>query len=103
MLLVTEETRLAGPKRSDDVALRFAVANLLRVARSGLDDARLLMRKRHGRNAAIFLRQALAHVIEALAASEHGWPLERLASRKVERRAACRAGGQSAPAGAPED
>jgi hypothetical protein len=78
MRLATKETRLASPKRSDDsLALRFAVANLLRVARSDLDDARPLMRKRHGRNAAIFLRQALALLAGALAASEHGWPLKR--------------------------
>ena len=55
---------------------RSAIANLLRVAHSDLDDADTLLERGKRRNAAFLAGQALAHVIGALAASEHGWPLE---------------------------
>jgi hypothetical protein len=68
---------LAASRQSDRPLSRrrSAVANLLRVAHSGLDDAGALLKRKKRRNAALLAEQALAHVIDALAASEHGWPL----------------------------
>ena len=62
-----------GPDEA--LALRLAVANLLRLAAADLADARLLLRKASPRNAAILVKQAITHIIVAVAASEHGWPL----------------------------
>jgi hypothetical protein len=68
---------LAHSKRSDrSRILRFAVANLLRIARSELDDARVVLERGSQRNALVLTGQALAHIGVTLAASEHGWPLE---------------------------
>lgn len=60
----------------DSRTLRLAVANLLRVAKSALDAAQTILERGNGRNAAILAEQAFTYVLRALAASEHGWPLE---------------------------
>ena len=57
-------------------ALQLAVANLLRLAQGDLADARLLLREGELRNVAVIGNQCLHHLVLALAASEHGWPLE---------------------------
>jgi hypothetical protein len=56
-------------------ARRLAIANLLRIADADLSDARLVLRRGQGRNAAALGSRALANLIRALAASENGWPL----------------------------
>jgi hypothetical protein len=56
-------------------ARRLAIANLLRIADTDLSDARLVLRRGQGRNAAALGSRALANLIRALAASENGWPL----------------------------
>ena len=67
---------MAAERRSRSASpLQLAIANLLRTARSELDDARLVLRRGNRRNASALAAQALAHVVESLAASEHGWPL----------------------------
>jgi HEPN domain-containing protein len=60
------------------LALRLAVANLLRVATSALGDARAILERGNRRSAAVLAKQAFTHVLRALAASEHGWPVEEM-------------------------
>jgi hypothetical protein len=71
------EAYLAASRQTDrSLSWRSAVANLLRLAHSELDDAGALLNRRKRRNAAFLAGQGLAHIIGALAASEHGWPME---------------------------
>lgn len=75
----------ARSKRDDELSaasthgaprvLRSAVANLVRVAAGDLADARLLGRDGQARNAAILLALARDALLDAILASEHGWPV----------------------------
>jgi hypothetical protein len=65
-------TKPTGP-----TALRLAAANLLRLAMADLDDARLLLRQGRTRNGAGMVNAALARVVRAVVASEHGWGRDR--------------------------
>ncbi len=54
--------------------LDHAIASLLRLADAGVQDAWLLLEYGSLRNAAALQRSALDHAIDAVAASEQGWP-----------------------------
>lgn len=54
--------------------LKHAIASLLRLAEAGLQDAWLLLEHGSLRNAAAVQRSALDHAVDAVAASEQGWP-----------------------------
>ena len=67
---------MADLKPDASKARRLAIANLLRIANADLADARLVLRRGHGRNAAALGGRALASLVRALAASENAWPLD---------------------------
>ena len=57
------------------LVLRRAVASLLRLANLDLKDAELLSSGRYPANAPALLGQAADRLLEAVLATEHGWPL----------------------------
>ena len=65
-------TRKPGTGR-EPVVLRRAIASLLRLAGIDLRDARSLTTRGSLRNAAMLQRSAVAHLVEAVVASEQGW------------------------------
>ena len=56
-------------------AVSRAVASLLRLADADLSDAELLSSGRHPGNAPALLQLASEHLVGAVLATEHGWPL----------------------------
>ena len=55
--------------------LRRAVANLLRLASWNVKDAELLLVGRNPENAPFLIAAAVHRVVEAVAGTEHGWPV----------------------------
>ena len=62
---------------------RLAIATLLRTTNADLDDARLVLRRGQVRNAAALGGRAVASLVHAIAASEHGWPVENVDIRNI--------------------
>jgi hypothetical protein len=62
-----------NPKRAS-VSLRRAIANLLRLADTDLQDARMLMKSGSLRNAALLEWSAVSRMTKATIAPERGWP-----------------------------
>jgi hypothetical protein len=60
-------------------ALSRAVANLLRLASSDLKDAEILASGRNPENALLLIHIAVRRMIEAIMATERGWPVDALA------------------------
>ncbi|MBS0640212.1 MAG: DUF2384 domain-containing protein [Proteobacteria bacterium] len=68
---------MARTRQSGNIwAQRMAIATLLRAATADLADARLVLRRGQGRNAAALGRRALDRVVHAVVASEDEWPVE---------------------------
>jgi hypothetical protein len=57
-------------------ALNRAVAGLLRLASSDMKDAELLLAGRNPENAPLLLNIGVGRMLEAIVATEHGWPIK---------------------------
>jgi hypothetical protein len=68
------QTLTTGDKTST-LPLRRAVANLLRLANWNVKDAELLVVGRNPENAPFLLDAAVRRVVEAVVATEQGWPI----------------------------
>ena len=62
-------------ERKSSVPLSRAVANLLRLASWNVKDAELLSAGRNPENAPFLMQWAVRRVVDAVVATEHGWPM----------------------------
>jgi hypothetical protein len=67
------KTKAADPQTK--LAVNRAVANLLRIAEADLKDADLLSSGRNPGNAPALVHLAVARLVQAVIASERGWPV----------------------------